>query len=220
MDINWYLLIPIAVGLICARVGYLWGKHSATLKWEEKYEALEKELNKCNASLADKTTKAAKANIDWENKYNALEAELKALPKESAAEIVKLTRAKREKGNTMPDKLISNISSSAINSDTILLSFDATLAKTAMGKRIKENDLTVVEGIGPKIEELFNAEDINTWKKLSETKTPRLRKILEAAGSRYKMHDPGSWPKQAKMAYAGKWKKLKEWQDIHDKGKE
>lgn len=42
--------------------------------------------------------------------------------------------------------------------------FNAELAKEAFGKKIKENDLKIVEGIGPKIEALFNADQITTWK--------------------------------------------------------
>jgi hypothetical protein len=37
-----------------------------------------------------------------------------------------------------------------------------------------------------------------------------LKGILEEAGSRYKMHDPTTWPQQAKLAEEGKWDELKE----------
>ena len=36
------------------------------------------------------------------------------------------------------------------------VAFDAAAAKAAFGKKIKADDLTVVEGIGPKIKELFH----------------------------------------------------------------
>jgi hypothetical protein len=39
-----------------------------------------------------------------------------------------------------------------------------------------------------------------------------LREILEAAGSRYKMFDPATWPQQAGLAAQGKWEELKELQ--------
>ncbi|MFS4492569.1 hypothetical protein [Maribacter sp. 2308TA10-17] len=97
--------------------------------------------------------------------------------------------------------------------------FDAAAAKAAMGKAIKEDDLKVVEGIGPKIEGMFHDGGIKTWKQLSETAVARCQEILDGGGERYKVHDPASWPMQAKMAYEGKWAELAKWQDEHDHGK-
>ncbi|WP_273568414.1 hypothetical protein [Maribacter halichondriae] len=99
------------------------------------------------------------------------------------------------------------------------LPFDAEAAKLAMGKAIKKDDLKVVEGIGPKIEEMFHAGGIKTWKALSETAVARCQEILDGGGERYKVHDPASWPMQAKMCYEGKWAELAKWQDEHDHGK-
>ncbi len=99
------------------------------------------------------------------------------------------------------------------------LPFDADAAKAAMGKTIKKDDLKVVEGIGPKIEEMFHEGGIKTWKALSETAVARCQEILDGGGERYKVHDPASWPMQAKMCYEGKWSELAKWQDEHDHGK-
>lgn len=99
------------------------------------------------------------------------------------------------------------------------LPFDAAAAKAVFGKTIKQDDLKVVEGIGPKIAEMFNTSGINTWKELSETAVARCQEILDGGGERYKVHDPASWPMQAKMCYEGKWAELLKWQDEHDHGK-
>lgn len=100
------------------------------------------------------------------------------------------------------------------------LVFDADAAKTAFGKKIKADDLTVVEGIGPKIKELFHKFDVKTWEALSETSVERCQEILNSAGERYKIHNPGTWPRQAKLAFEGKWKELVNWQDELDGGVE
>ena len=42
----------------------------------------------------------------------------------------------------------------------------------------------------------------------------RLKEILDAAGPRYQIHDPSTWPAQAKFAAEGKWEELKEYQDM------
>lgn len=98
--------------------------------------------------------------------------------------------------------------------------FDAAAIKAVYGKSYKQNDLKIVEGIGPKIEELFKTSGILTWKALGETSVDRLREILSKAGERYQIHDPSTWPRQSKLAYEGKWQELKDWQNKLDGGRE
>ena len=87
------------------------------------------------------------------------------------------------------------------------------------GKKWKSDDLKIVEGIGPKIEELLHNAGIKTWKALSETSADRLKEILGAGGSTFQIHDPGTWAQQAGLADQGKWDELKKWQDELDAGK-
>jgi len=82
-----------------------------------------------------------------------------------------------------------------------------------------KDDLTKVEGIGPKIKGLLNDDDIWSFKQLSETAVSRIEKILDEAGPRYRMHSPTTWPEQAKMAHEGKWDELKQWQANHKGGR-
>lgn len=82
-----------------------------------------------------------------------------------------------------------------------------------------ENDLKVVEGIGPKIEELLKDAKITTWSDLARADTEQLQKILSDAGSRFQMHDPRTWAEQAVMARDGKWTELAEYQDFLVGGK-
>ena len=157
---NWCLLIPLLVGLICAILGYLLGKYLG----KEENEVIDVDV--------------------WKNKVAKLETDLKACEAKNA-----------------------------------LIPFNASEAKAIFGKKIRENDLTIIEGIGPKIEELFNKQDIKTWKELSEISVQKCQQILDEGGERFKVHNPGTWPEQAKLAYQGNWKKLLEWQDELDGGK-
>lgn len=115
--------------------------------------------------------------------------------------------------------LVSSLASASTEATVTLIPFDAAAAKAVFGKKIKENDLTVVEGIGPKIQELFHNHDVKTWKALSECTIDKCQSVLNSGGDRYKIHKPGTWPKQAKMAYEGKWEALAKWQDELDGGK-
>lgn len=112
----------------------------------------------------------------------------------------------------------TNVASSFAGEATTI-AFDGAAAKAELGKKIKENDLTVVEGIGPKIQELFHNHNINTWKALSESSLEMCQKVLDSGGSRYKIHKPGTWSDQAKLAYEGKWEALLKLQNQLDGGK-
>jgi predicted flap endonuclease-1-like 5' DNA nuclease len=97
--------------------------------------------------------------------------------------------------------------------------FDAALAAKVFGKKIKQDDLKVIEGIGPKIEELYQKAGIDTWLALSKTSKERSLEILHGGGDSFAMHDPATWAQQAELAYNGKWQELKDLQDKLDGGK-
>jgi predicted flap endonuclease-1-like 5' DNA nuclease len=90
---------------------------------------------------------------------------------------------------------------------------DAAAAKAAGFKLKGPNDLTVVEGIGPKINELFNNVGVVTFAQLAKQTVPQMQKVLDDAGSRYKLAKPDTWAKQAALAAENKWAELKALQD-------
>jgi len=83
----------------------------------------------------------------------------------------------------------------------------------------KADDLKKIEGIGPKIASLLKAGGIVTFADLGKAKQTTLKSILADAGKRYQMHDPKTWPKQAKLAAKGSWDALKKLQDELNGGK-
>lgn len=85
---------------------------------------------------------------------------------------------------------------------------------------VKPDDLKKIEGIGPKIAEILTGAGFTTFASLAEADVDKIKEILAEAGSRYKSHDPTTWPKQAAMASEGKWDELKQWQDELKGGKE
>jgi len=167
---NTCLLIPIAVGLLSALLGYLLGRLFSKDRCKTQCENLER-------------------------KISTLEAEL----------------------NACKDK--NRLSKSSPSAGFFSYSFNKDKARAVFGKSIKENDLTIIEGIGPKIQQLFHNNNIKTWKSLSNCSVQKCQSILDAGGEAYRIHNPGTWPKQARLAYEGKWKKLLEWQEELDGGK-
>jgi predicted flap endonuclease-1-like 5' DNA nuclease len=83
----------------------------------------------------------------------------------------------------------------------------------------KPDDLTKIEGIGPKIASLLKADGIETFEKLSKSSEKTLKGILDKAGPRFQIHNPSTWAAQAKIAAKGDWKALKKWQDELNGGK-
>jgi predicted flap endonuclease-1-like 5' DNA nuclease len=84
----------------------------------------------------------------------------------------------------------------------------------------KKDDLTKIEGIGKKIAEIVTASGIASFEILAKTTPKKLRAILDEAGKKFKTHDPATWPKQAKLAAAGKWAELKKLQAELKAGKQ
>ncbi len=97
---------------------------------------------------------------------------------------------------------------------------EAAPKKAAKAKKEKGDDLTKIEGIGPKGAEALVNAGIASYEDLAKAKPEKIKEVLTEASSRMAHLDPTSWPKQAKMAAADKWDELKEWQDKAKGGKE
>ena len=81
------------------------------------------------------------------------------------------------------------------------------------------DDLTLIEGIGPKTTQLLYDNGIDTFPKLANARPDQIREVLTAAGGIYAQQDPTTWAQQAAMAAAGQWDELKAWQDVLNGGK-
>jgi len=82
------------------------------------------------------------------------------------------------------------------------------------------DDLKRIEGIGPKINELLNNAGIYTFEQLSKQSRDYIKELLNAAGPQFRMHEPESWPHQAKLAANGEWDDLEKYQDFLQGGRE
>jgi len=76
---------------------------------------------------------------------------------------------------------------------------------------IRPDNLIIIEGIGPKVNQVLRSSGIHTFARLAETDVEHLRAILASAGLRYM--DPSTWPQQARLASEGKLDELKALQD-------
>jgi len=75
----------------------------------------------------------------------------------------------------------------------------------------KPDDLTLIEGIGPKISAVFMEAGIRHFSQIASLKPEVLKEILVRAGNR--LSDPATWPEQARLAAEGKWDELEKFQE-------
>jgi predicted flap endonuclease-1-like 5' DNA nuclease len=104
---------------------------------------------------------------------------------------------------------------------TAVFAFNPGKAKEILGFKVIEDDLKIVEGIGPKISDILKRRGITTWKALSGA-DPKLLKqyLLEDGGELYRINIPDTWPHQARLAHEGKWDELSILQKTLTGGKE
>jgi predicted flap endonuclease-1-like 5' DNA nuclease len=82
-------------------------------------------------------------------------------------------------------------------------------AKSSGKAKVGNDDLTKIEGIGPKIAQHLSDNGISNHATLASTPIDQLREILKSGGSRLAVADPSTWPEQAALAAKGEWGELK-----------
>jgi len=97
-----------------------------------------------------------------------------------------------------------------VEADTYAISEDIPQKFVGIG----QDNLKLVEGIGPKIEELLKNAGIMTWGDIASSDIKALKAVLTKGGDRFQMHDPSSWADQAALAVEGKWAELEEYQEL------
>lgn len=81
----------------------------------------------------------------------------------------------------------------------------------------RADDLTLIEGIGPKIQSVLQDAGVKTYAQIAELLPEEIMDVLHAGGVRLAVAD--TWPKQAKLAAGGKMAELKDLQDELQGGK-
>jgi large subunit ribosomal protein L27 len=95
----------------------------------------------------------------------------------------------------------------------------AKAPKAPAKKSAKADDLTIVEGIGPKIAEILVNAGIVTFADLAKTEVAKIEELLAAAGSNFNTAVPTTWAEQAQLAADGKFEELEALKLALDAGK-
>jgi predicted flap endonuclease-1-like 5' DNA nuclease len=86
-----------------------------------------------------------------------------------------------------------------------------TPEQPASAGAIADEDLVIIEGIGPKVSNLLKGAGIRTYQQLAETAVERLQSLLKQA--KLPMIDPSTWPEQAELAAHRDWAGLQKLQE-------
>ncbi len=86
-------------------------------------------------------------------------------------------------------------------------------------EKVVKDDLTKIEGIGPKIAEALAKAAITSFVGVATKRPAEIKAVLEAAEGNFSSHDTSTWPRQARLAADGKWDELKTLQDELDGGR-
>lgn len=216
-------LLWLLASLLSGLLGYLIGR-AQYKPCCDKVEEAEAEARKLHAGITD-----------WEAKYRELQYKLDEADKDKTALRASLNQCEADKA-ALNAKLSmaastetpSTESSRDVNVGALGFAGGGVAAAGATGGTggtnyaaiIGQDNLQVVEGIGPKIEKLLKNAGYTTWAALAAADYDDLKKVLNDAGPRYRIHDPKSWPGQAKLAAEGKWDELIQYQKFLDAGRE
>lgn len=98
---------------------------------------------------------------------------------------------------------------------------DAPVKKAAPAKKaeVKGDDLTIIEGIGPKIAEILANKGIATFAVLATKSADEVKELLVAEGNKFNTVVTDTWAEQAQLAADGKFEELEKLKDELDGGK-
>ena len=161
--------------------------------WRKRAETAE-------ASLSDNAKRAA----EWEAKLQASEADRAKVAADADARYKALEADRAKVAADWSTRFAAlesqhgQVSSSLAAKDTEILGLRGQLTEAAAGP----DDLAVIEGIGPKINQALRADGITRWVQVREASQDRLRSAIEKSGITF-APSMATWPKQASYLVAG-----------------
>lgn len=172
---------------------------------------LQADVDAARAEIAALNNQLNLANADKQALADQLNGELAGARAESAALHEQIERVLAANKALQTENSALGAHRDALESEAarFLAVSGLTVAAAAAAQPEQEHDdLTIIEGIGPKIEELLNQHDIYTFAQLADTEVSDLETIIRSAGSRFQTAVPETWPRQARLAANRDWTRL------------
>ena len=197
----------------------LWGKYKGMV------DGLQTDVKAYKTKLNDRDTEYASlkyAHDESEKDNKAMRSSLSSAEGDRAALQAALDRCRKESAAAAAAALGAGAVAAASPAPQTELKAEmpALTGFAAYGKYFANDNLQVIEGIGPKISGVLTAAGINTWGKLAGKSVSELREVLDKGGISTKINDPKTWPEQARLADNDKWEELVKYQKFLDTGTE
>lgn len=199
-DLNWVpvflsWLLPFLLGLLLGRM--IWGafkirfydQEKELLKYKERVAELDADLQ---TSQKSRTQLEAEAAI--------LRGRVREL--ESSGLSTTTSQTKVVAAAKQPIQRQGPKQDESVPKEAFLSHFGA----------IAEDNLQVIEGIGPKVEEILKQNGVLSWSHLAQRSVEELQTILESEDPKLRIMDPSSWPFQAGLASKRAWAELVDFQ--------
>ena len=193
--------------------------------WEQEQYAEKESMKKAERAESEKTkktikniqSKVEKATLGDLGVLADLKKKIEKENKEAAkAAESKATKAKTEVAAEKPAEVKEEVIPVAVEKNEE----PAIVAEKPIEEvKVAADDLTIIEGIGPKVAEIFAKAGITSFAILAAKTKEELEAVLDPNGGIYFAMDPTTWPQQAQLAADGKWDELKTLQGELNAGK-
>lgn len=100
----------------------------------------------------------------------------------------------------------------ATRSQELTAATPAGLVVSIPAVKVGGDDLSRIEGVGPKIKDALRQAGVTTFAQVAAKSADELKAIINAAGISG-FNDPTTWPQQARLAAQGQWDALAKLQD-------
>ncbi len=165
---------------------------------------LEADISRLNSNIS-----GLEADLDT---YNKKRAELNSA--------LTLCEGRLKEANAGSTNIKATISSTPpVSNEPVKFASSGSASERNIYSVLTSDNLQVIEGIGPKMDEVMKKYGVHSWKARSENTHDSLRAILDKENPKhYRIIDPTTWPDQAKLAHQGKWFDLIKMQKHLDTG--
>lgn len=198
----WWLWTALAFALGAIMHWLLWGRGT-----KEDCSQIEADLKR----YKDSATK-------WEKDYISLKYQLEEAQKGEADYRARLQACESDKHALMI--AATNDDSTGDTGALGIVSGGGDGDGSIYAGLFSNDNFQIIEGIGPKVNQVLIDAGYKNWSDLAAADSADIKGHLEAAGKRFGLCDPTSWPHQAKLADAGDWDELIRYQKFTDGGVE
>lgn len=187
-------------------------EHPLVEKADEMKTKIEKEVsNNKLVKKAEKMSNKLKKNIsetieDVKEKIEDYTEDIIDDVKEKVGEVTGTKTKKRAPKKTTAKKATATKKPAA---KKVATKKTVEVKKVVVTKVDEKNDLKVIKGIGPVLEETLNSLNITTYSQIAKMTIKNLTSLLNDAGVNAKIYDLSSWKSQAKTALTAKKEEVK-----------